>query len=65
VSCGFADNADRVGGSNAALRSLLQRQAVGERAVCQSAYSDHEGDCSSESQTLNGVIDHALEILPA
>jgi transposase len=49
-SCNYQDNADRVGATNIALRSLFQRQAVGERAVCQPAYSSHEGDCSSELQ---------------
>ena len=39
VSCNFTDNADRVGGTNVSLRSLLQRQAVEERAMCQLAYS--------------------------
>ena len=40
VVCGFADNADRVGATNIARKSmLLRRQAAGERAVCQSAYS--------------------------
>ena len=39
VTCGFADNADRVGATNVALRSLCQRQAAGERAMCQLAYS--------------------------
>ncbi len=33
VACGYADNADRVGGLNVGLRSLLQRQAAGERAT--------------------------------
>ncbi len=37
--CGFTDNADRVGARNIALRSLLLRQAEGERGVCQSPYS--------------------------
>jgi len=32
VSCKFQDNADRVGGANCCLRSILQRQAVEERA---------------------------------
>jgi IS605 OrfB family transposase len=41
VNCGFADNADRVGGTNVSLRSLLQRQAVEERAMCQLAYSSN------------------------
>src|SRR5208283_382870 len=35
VACGFADNADRVGGTNVSLRSLCQRQASGERAMYQ------------------------------
>ena len=42
LSCGFQDNADRVGATNVALRSLLQRQAVEERAMCQLAYSSGE-----------------------
>ena len=42
VVCGFADNADRVGATNVALRSLLQRQAFEERAACQSAYSSSQ-----------------------
>jgi IS605 OrfB family transposase len=50
VACGFADNADRVGGTNVSLRLLLQRQAVGERAVCQSAYSSSEVQGNSELQ---------------
>ena len=41
LSCGFQDNADRVGATNVALRSLLQRQAVEERAMCQLAYSSN------------------------
>ena len=31
--CDFTDNADRVGSINISFRSLLQRQAVGERAA--------------------------------
>lgn len=42
IVCGYADNADRVGAINISLRSLLQRQASEERAVCQSAYSSHD-----------------------
>lgn len=53
IACGFADNADRVGGTNVSLRSLLQRQAVGERAMCQLAYSNSEGNSASELQTLD------------
>jgi len=41
VVCDYADNADRVGGTNVSLRSLLQRQAAGERAMCQLAYSSN------------------------
>jgi len=41
VNCNFTDNADRVGGTNVSLRSLLQRQAVEERAMCQLAYSSN------------------------
>lgn len=52
VACNFADNADRVGGTNVSLRLLLQRQAVGERAVYQSAYSSSEGSGANELQTL-------------
>jgi putative transposase len=47
VVCGYADNADRVGGTNVSLRLLLQRQAVGERAMCQLAYSSDEGNSAS------------------
>ena len=39
VVCDFTDNADRIGATNVALRSLLQRQAVEGRAMCQLAYS--------------------------
>jgi putative transposase len=47
LSCGYQDNADRVGGLNCNLRSILHRQAVGERAMCQLAYSDSAGeDCT-------------------
>jgi putative transposase len=42
VSCNFQDNADRVGGMNVSLRLLHQRQAVGERAMYQLAYSSSE-----------------------
>tara|TARA_Y100000034_G_scaffold36917_1_gene45392 strand:- start:1134 stop:2279 length:1146 start_codon:yes stop_codon:yes gene_type:complete len=42
-SCGYQDNADRVGGLNISLRSLFQRQAAGRRAMCQLAYSSDEG----------------------
>lgn len=52
ISCNYQDNADRVGGMNVSLRSLLQRQAVEERAMYQLAYSNHEGDCSNELQIL-------------
>ena len=37
--CNYTDNADRIGATNVALRSLLQRQAVEGRAMCQLAYS--------------------------
>ena len=47
-SCDYQDNADRVGGTNVCLRSILQRQAVGERAMYQLAYSD---DLNGQSQT--------------
>jgi len=50
VACKFADNADRVGAKNVALRSLLQRQAVEERAMCQLAYSRHCGEGSGDLQ---------------
>ena len=50
--CGFADNADRVGARNIALRSLLQRQASEERAVCQAAYSSHGVQGNSELQAV-------------
>jgi IS605 OrfB family transposase len=43
INCNFTDNADRVGGTNVSLRSLLQRQAVEERAMCQLAYSSNIG----------------------
>ena len=52
VVCGFADNADRVGGLNVSLRSLCQRQAAGERAMRQLAYSSSEGSGANELQTL-------------
>jgi IS605 OrfB family transposase len=42
LSCNYQDNADRIGATNVALRSLLQRQAAEERAVCQSAYSSSQ-----------------------
>jgi IS605 OrfB family transposase len=42
-SCGYQDNADRVGSINIGLRLILQRQGVEERAVYQSAYSNDEG----------------------
>ena len=48
--CGFTDNADRVGARNIALRSLLQRQAVEERGVCQSPYSSGEEHWFSQLQ---------------
>jgi IS605 OrfB family transposase len=51
IACNFADNADRVGASNVALRLLYQRQAVGERAVSQSAHSSSKDGCISELQT--------------
>jgi len=51
VSCKFTDNADRVGAKNVVLRSLLQQQAVEERATCRLAYSRHYGDCSNDLQT--------------
>lgn len=56
VACGFADNADRVGARNISFRSLLQRQASGERAVCQPAYSERLGGCSSDSQTQPSLV---------
>jgi len=43
IVCNYSDNADRVGGMNISLRLLHQRQAVGERAICQVAYSSDEG----------------------
>ena len=43
IACGYQDNADRVGAINIASRSILQRQAVEERAVYQPAYSNDEG----------------------
>ena len=46
-SCSFQDNADRVGATNVSLRSILQWQAVGGRAMCQLAYSDDEGQTHS------------------
>ena len=42
VSCSYQDNADRVGSINIGLRSLLQRQAAGERGICQLPYSSSE-----------------------
>lgn len=50
-SCNYQDNADRIGSINIGLRSILQRQAVEERAVYQSAYSNDEGICTSQLQT--------------
>lgn len=50
VACKFVDNADRVGAKNVALRSLLQRQAVEERAMCQLAYSRRCGEGSGDLQ---------------
>ena len=50
-SCNHQDNADRIGAINIASRSILLRQAVEERGVCQSPYSNHEGNCSNELQT--------------
>ena len=44
ISCGYEDNADRVGSINIGLRSILQRQAVEGRAVYQPAYSNDEGN---------------------
>jgi IS605 OrfB family transposase len=44
LSCNWQDNADRNGAWNIASRSLLQRQAVAERALCQQAYSSSEGN---------------------
>lgn len=55
VACEYQNNADRIGATNVALRSLLQRQAVEERAMCQLAYSNHEGDCSSELQAATAL----------
>lgn len=52
VGCGFTDNADRNGAANVALRSLLQRQAVEERAMCQLAYSSDEGSLSKSATSL-------------
>jgi IS605 OrfB family transposase len=46
-SCNYQDNADRVGGLNCSLRSILHRQADGERAMYQLAYSD---DLMDQSQ---------------
>ena len=43
VSCGYQDNADRVGSINIGLRSIFQRQAAEERVVYQPAYSNDEG----------------------
>lgn len=51
IACGFADNADRVGGTNVSLRLLLQRQAIGERALCQYAYSSSEDHGINELQS--------------
>ena len=43
-SCNYQDNADRIGSINIGLRSVLQRQAVEEGAVYQSAYSNDGGN---------------------
>ena len=57
VRCGFTDNADRVGARNIALRSLLLRQAEGERGVCQSPYSSHEDHRISELQAPRSLAE--------
>lgn len=49
--CNWQDNANRIGGMNVSLRSLLSRQAEEERAMCQLAYSNHDGNSSSELRT--------------
>ena len=51
-TCDWQDNADRVGANNIALRSLLQRQAVEERAMYQLAYSDESTDSVTNSDFL-------------
>ena len=50
VDCKFMDNADRIGATNVVLRSLLQRQADEERALCQLAYSSNEDHRINELQ---------------
>jgi putative transposase len=54
-SCLFQDNADRVGATNVSLRSILQRQAVGGRAMYQLAYSDGEEYCT---QLITSYLDN-------
>lgn len=49
VSCLWQDNADRVGSINIGLRSLLQRQASGERAVVNPLIVANEDICVSSA----------------
>jgi putative transposase len=50
-TCNFADHADRVGSINIGLRSLLQRQAVGERAAINPLIVANEGNVPVQLQT--------------
>ena len=54
ITCDYADNADRVGGYNCCLRSILQRQAVEERAFVDMLIVAHEGvdQCSYKPLAL-------------
>jgi putative transposase len=47
VACDYADNADRVGGYNCCLRSILHRQADAERASVDKLIVAHEGNGTS------------------
>ncbi|NJL70657.1 MAG: IS200/IS605 family element transposase accessory protein TnpB [Candidatus Competibacteraceae bacterium] len=49
--CNFADHTDRVGSINISLRSLLQRQAVGERASINTLIVADEGNVPVQLQT--------------
>jgi IS605 OrfB family transposase len=51
VICNFCDNSDRVGSINIGLRSLLQRQAVGERASINTLIVAGEGNEPVQLQT--------------
>lgn len=55
IECNYRDNSDRIGASNIALRLLLQRQAVGERAMYQLAYSGDGENSFNQSQTSSNL----------